>query len=81
MARIHCEVAERIRIVRRQDFTQDARIDAIDQEHAKILRVVLQHRGEPARMMLRAHVQTSKADVRKITLHRLHEARRTDTLR
>lgn len=75
MARIHGEVTERIRIIRRLDFTKEVRIDATYQEHAKILRAVLQRRSEPAQMMLRAHIEESKAEVRKITIHMLHEAR------
>ncbi|MDP3700749.1 MAG: GntR family transcriptional regulator [Hylemonella sp.] len=77
MSRVHRDVTERIRIIRRLDFTQQARIDATYEEHAKILRAIQRKRGDPAVMLLRAHIQTSQAEVRKITLHQVHLARRT----
>ena len=75
MSRVHAEVTERIRIIRRLDFTKAPRIDATYQEHAKILRAIAQRRADQAVMLLRTHVEASKAEVRKITLHMLHEAR------
>ncbi len=38
MARVHWDVTERIRIMRRLDFTRGDRIEATYAEHAKILR-------------------------------------------
>jgi DNA-binding GntR family transcriptional regulator len=75
MARVHRDVTERIRIIRRLDFTQQPRIDATYDEHAKILRAVRAKRGDQAAMLLRAHIETSQAEVRKITLHQVHMAR------
>jgi DNA-binding GntR family transcriptional regulator len=75
MARVHWDVTERIRIVRRLDFTREARIEATYQEHAKILRHVLQRRPEAARLLLGSHIGQSQAEVRKITLHTLYEAK------
>lgn len=75
MARVHRDVTERIRIIRRLDFTKQARIDATYDEHAKILRAVQRRRGEQASLLLRAHIGTSQAEVRKITLHQVHLAR------
>jgi DNA-binding GntR family transcriptional regulator len=75
IARVHWDVTERIRIIRRLDFTRGDRIDATYAEHAKILRAVLQRKPEQAQMMLKAHIEQSKTEVRKITLHTLHEAR------
>jgi len=75
IARVHQEVTERIRIVRRLDFTRPDRIEATYAEHAKVLRAVIQRKAEPARLMLKSHIEQSKAEVRKITLHTLHEAR------
>jgi DNA-binding GntR family transcriptional regulator len=75
MARIHHEVTERIRIIRRLDFTKEPRIDATYAEHGKILRAILQRRSDQSQLLLRAHIETSKAEVRKITIHMLHEAR------
>jgi DNA-binding GntR family transcriptional regulator len=75
VARVHQDVTERIRIVRRLDFTRADRIEATYLEHGKILRAVLQRKADQAQMLLRAHIDQSKAEVRKITLHTLHEAR------
>ncbi len=68
MARIHHDLTERIRIIRRLDFTKDARIEATYNEHARILRAVLQRKADQAQLMLKSHIEASKAEVRKITL-------------
>jgi DNA-binding GntR family transcriptional regulator len=75
LARVHSEVTERIRIVRRLDFTRVARIDATYVEHAKILRSIMRRQPEPSLMLLRSHIEQSRVEVRKITLAALHEAR------
>lgn len=75
MARVHGDVTDRIRIIRRLDFTKQPRIDATYDEHAKILKAVRANRGDQAAMLLRAHIETSQAEVRKITLHQVHLAR------
>lgn len=75
MARVHWDVTERIRIVRHLDFTRADRIEATYMEHAKILRAVMQRKVEQAQLLLKSHVEQSKAEVRKITLATLHEAR------
>ena len=75
MARVHRDVTDRIRIIRRLDFTKQARIDATYDEHAKILKAIRAKRGDQAAMLLRAHIETSQAEVRKITLHQVHVAR------
>ena len=77
LSRLHRDVTERIRIVRRLDFTKDRRIDATYDEHAQILRHLLARRRNQAEILLRAHIESSKAEVRKITLHMLHQARTT----
>ncbi len=75
MARVHRDVTDRIRIIRRLDFTQQPRIDATYEEHGKILKAVRANRGDQAAMLLRAHIETSQAEVRKITLHQVYLAR------
>ena len=75
MARVHRDVTDRIRIIRRLDFTKQARIDATYDEHGKILKAIQRKRGEEAALLLRAHIETSQAEVRKITLHQVHMAR------
>ncbi|QHI99042.1 FCD domain-containing protein [Xylophilus rhododendri] len=76
IARVHREVTERIRIIRRLDFTRLPRIDAAYQEHAQILSAILTKRGNQAAMLLRAHIESSQAEVHKITLHQVHMAQR-----
>jgi DNA-binding GntR family transcriptional regulator len=76
IARVHWDVTERIRIVRRLDFTRPDRIDATYTEHAKILRAVIQRKPDQAQLMLKTHIEQSKAEVRKITLATLQDARR-----
>ncbi len=75
LARMHREVSERIRIIRRLDFLKPERVKTTYQEHAQILRHVLRRQSDSASMLLRSHISASKAEVRKITLHMLYEAR------
>ncbi len=75
MARMHFEITEKIRIIRRLDFTQAPRIDATYAEHGQILGAILQRRTEEAQQLLKRHIEMSKHEVRKITLHRLQVAR------
>ena len=75
IARVHQDVTERIRIVRRLDFTRADRIEATYQEHAKVLRAVMQRKLAVAQMLLKAHIEQSKVEVRKISLHAMHQAR------
>ena len=77
MARVHRDVTDRIRIIRRLDFTKQARIDATYEEHGKILKAIRAKRGDQAALLLRAHIESSQAEVRKITLHQVHMARQT----
>ena len=74
-ARVHWDVTERIRIIRRLDFTRADRVDATYAEHAKILRAVIQRKADQAQLLLRTHIEQSKAEVRKITLATLQDAR------
>ncbi|WP_028312110.1 GntR family transcriptional regulator [Derxia gummosa] len=72
IARVHAEVTDRIRIIRRLDFGYAQRIAATYDEHAAIVRALQRHRGDQAALLIRAHIRQSQAEVRKITLHRLH---------
>lgn len=76
LARVHREITERIRIIRRLDFTKPARVDATYDEHGRILRAITRRRGEEAQRLLRAHIEQSKLEVRHITLDMLYRARR-----
>ena len=74
IARVHRDVTERIRFVRRLDFTRSDRIEATYLEHAKILRAIIQRKTEPALMLLSSHIGQSKLEVRHITLHQMQRA-------
>ncbi len=74
MARVHHEVTERIRIIRRLDFLKQMRIDATYDEHAKILRAILGRKADRADLLMRSHIETSQVEVRKITLHQVFMA-------
>lgn len=75
MARVHAELTEKIRIIRRLDFTRDDRVDATYREHAQILQAIFQQQTEEVQRILTEHIAVSKAEVRKITLHMLQQAR------
>ncbi len=75
LARIHGEIADRIRIVRRLEFTMPERIAKTYAEHAQILRAILRRKLEQASMLLRTHIELARGEVRKITLHKLAIAR------
>lgn len=75
MAAVHRSVTEKIRIVRRLDFTAPRRVSATYDEHAEILRLVLARKTAQASALLRSHIEQSRQEVRKITLHMLETAR------
>ena len=74
-ASVHRDVTEKIRIVRRLDFFKEHRVVTTYREHAKLLRLLRRRQLAETLILLRAHIETSKQEVRKITLHMLHEAR------
>ena len=76
MLRVHRELSERIRSVRRLDFTLQDRIQATYAEHARILRAVIGQHVDVVKDLLTSHIQASQAQVRNITLHQIHQARR-----
>lgn len=75
MARIHGDITEKIRIIRRLDFLNARRVDVTYEEHAKVLRLIARRNVTEAQILLRAHITESRMEVRKFTLHMLHEAR------
>jgi len=75
LSRVHRDVTERIRIIRRLDFTRAPRIEKTYDEHGLILDAIQGRRTEEALQRLRSHIEASKAEVREITLHRLFLAR------
>lgn len=75
ISKTHREITERIRIVRRLDFTLSHRIEATYQEHGMIVKALLARRSQEAERLLTAHIEQSKIEVRKITLDTLYRAR------
>lgn len=75
LARVHSDITERIRVIRRLDFMYPERIRSTYAEHAQILRAVLRRKSDQATLLLKAHIEESKAEVRKISLHKLFEAK------
>ena len=71
MLRVHADITERVRIIRRLDFIEPARIKSAYDEHSMILRVLLARRVGDAEMLIKAHIASSRAEIRHITLHRL----------
>ncbi len=76
MVRVHRDITERIRIIRRLDFIEPARIVAAYDEHVKLLRALFARKVERAEMLLKAHIEASRAEIRQLTLQRLSEAAR-----
>jgi DNA-binding GntR family transcriptional regulator len=75
MLRVHNEVTERIRIVRRLDFLKPHRTTATYDDHATMLRLIERNKLPEATILLRAHITQSKLEVRKITVSMLAAAR------
>jgi DNA-binding GntR family transcriptional regulator len=77
MLKMHQEISERIRIVRRLDFTKQNRIHETYEEHSKILKAILDRRGAEAKRLLTSHIDRSKIEIRKITLSAMHEIKQS----
>jgi DNA-binding GntR family transcriptional regulator len=75
MARVHRELTEKIRVVRRLDFLKPRRIEATYDEHAAILELIMRRCEADASQLIRAHILESKSEVQKVTVQMLHEAR------
>jgi len=75
MLRTYREITERMRIIRRLDFTKSERVSATYDEHAQILSALQRRRADEAQRLLRAHIEISKLEVRKITLAMLYQAK------
>lgn len=75
VSRLHQEVTERIRIIRRLDFTDQDRVSATYDEHEAILKAVRAGEGSRACELLEEHIAQSRAAVETITMARLELAR------
>lgn len=74
MARIHLELSEKIRIIRRLDFLKADRIKATYAEHQQLLQLILAQDLEQALAHLEAHIRHSRDAVRQISLEILSTA-------
>ncbi len=74
MTRIHREITDRLRIIRRLDFTRDDRVDATYVEHAQILDALRTGHASEAADRLTTHIRISQKAVREITMERIREA-------
>ena len=75
MTRIHRDITDRIRIVRRLEFTRNYRIDVTYEEHGCILTALLCRDSLRAKSLLQHHIRVSSVEVKNITLHTLQNAR------
>jgi DNA-binding GntR family transcriptional regulator len=70
-ARAHLEVTEKIRIVRRLDFTISSRITATYEDHLIILKALHERAFRRVEDLLATHIEVSRLQARAVTLLRL----------
>lgn len=73
MTQVHQRITDRLRIIRRLDFTRPDRIDATYEEHAEILNALLANNPGEAAEKMTAHIRTSQEAVKDISLDRIRE--------
>ncbi len=76
VSRVHWDITERIRMIRKLDFTKRPRIEATYTEHKKILQAIIAGDATLACELMAVHIQASQREVRSITLLQLETARR-----
>jgi DNA-binding GntR family transcriptional regulator len=75
--RVHLEVTEKIRMVRRLNFTRKARITATYDEHGAMLAALHSREFEAVAKQLAVHIERAHTLARKTTLLRLRNARKS----
>lgn len=75
LVRVHAELTEKLRVLRRLDFTQQDRIGAACSEHAKIVQLLLRRDYADAAALLRMHIARTRDEVGRLTAQRLQQAR------
>lgn len=75
MARIHKDITEKIRIIRRLDFTKPDRIKLTYFEHQKILSLIFSGLVEEAIFSIMHHIEMSRNEVEQITLQMISKPR------
>ena len=81
MLRVHNDVTERIRIVRRLDFLKAHRTSATYDEHSTLRTLIDRGKVGEATLLLHAHITQSKLEVRKITLRSMSADAYSDPIR
>ena len=76
MLKTHSEITERIKIVRRLDFTKNNRIHDTYDEHTQIIKAIMKRKTSEVQKLLKNHIEQSKIEVRKITVGMLQEAKK-----
>lgn len=76
VSRVHWDLTERIRMIRKLDFTKRPRIEATYSEHKKILQAIIAGDATLSCELMEMHIQASQREVRSITLLQLETARR-----
>lgn len=71
ISKTHAEISEKIRIIRRLDFSKQYRIETTYIEHQRILQSILQQHTAQALSLMTKHIQDSRDEVKKITLEML----------
>lgn len=71
LAKLHHDITEKIRIIRRLDFSKNYRIEATYQEHQKILNSII-IQDVRSSLLITEHIQQSRDEVKKITLAMLN---------
>lgn len=74
MARIHLQLSEKIRIIRRLDFLKADRISATYVEHQQLLQLILAQDASQASAHVEAHIRHSRDAVKQISLEILSTA-------
>ncbi len=74
--RVHLEVTEKIRFVRRLDFTINSRIAATYEDHVTMLKALHQGAFNKVEKALAVHIEVSRLQARAVTLSRIQDARR-----
>ncbi len=71
MLRAFEDLTRRIRVIRRLDFVRPERIASTYDEHALILDELDARRSGEAERLIMTHIESSRSEIRKITLHHI----------
>jgi DNA-binding GntR family transcriptional regulator len=77
ITRVHADITEKIRLIRRLDFTKPSRIEATYAEHQAIIELIWKGQSELAQSALAEHITASKLQSRSITLEEMFRRRQT----